>query len=477
MAKQFDYFVILAGMRTGSNYLESSLNAYDGINSLGEVFNPHFIGKPKLREMYGINMGKREENPLLLIEQIKAQPDGIAGFRFFFDHDPRVLSACLADKKCAKIILTRNFLETYISREIARETDQWRLGKLQDARSAKIPFSKTDFVSHVSKNRAFQEKIDHVIQTAGQTAFRVEYGDLSDIEVLNGMARFLGASEIQKKASRKTKKQNPSSLREKVTNFAEMEKALTDLLLESLEEEPSFETPRGPAIPSYIPAASSPLLFMPVLSGPSDRVCQWMADLDKVDSVLPEQTFTQKTLRQWKRQAKSHRSFTVIRHPVARLHDAFVRRILSPGDQSYPLIRNALISGFGMKLLDHDTIQDMDADVHRKAFRVFVEFVRGNLNGQTSLRVDPSWASQSNILRGWSEFASPDYVFREHELTAGLEFLAVQLGMQSPQLKADLNISPIPLEEIYDQELEAEIKACYQRDYMMFGFGPWQPKQ
>ena len=46
MTQPFDYFVVLAGMRTGSNLLEEQLAAMPGIVSHGELFNPHFFGKP-----------------------------------------------------------------------------------------------------------------------------------------------------------------------------------------------------------------------------------------------------------------------------------------------------------------------------------------------------------------------------------------------------------------------------------------------
>ena len=41
----FSSFVLLGGMRTGSNYLEANLNALPGLHCLGELFNPHFFGK------------------------------------------------------------------------------------------------------------------------------------------------------------------------------------------------------------------------------------------------------------------------------------------------------------------------------------------------------------------------------------------------------------------------------------------------
>ncbi|HKL45859.1 MAG TPA: nodulation protein NodH, partial [Roseovarius sp.] len=88
MTGPFDYFVVFAEMRTGSNFLESNLNAFDGIECHGEAFNPHFIGYPKTTELLGLTQAERDEEPARLIGAIKGQSQGIGGFRFFHDHDP-----------------------------------------------------------------------------------------------------------------------------------------------------------------------------------------------------------------------------------------------------------------------------------------------------------------------------------------------------------------------------------------------------
>ena len=44
MAHRFEYFVMFAEMRTGSNFLETNLDAFGDLLFHGEAFNPHFIG-------------------------------------------------------------------------------------------------------------------------------------------------------------------------------------------------------------------------------------------------------------------------------------------------------------------------------------------------------------------------------------------------------------------------------------------------
>ncbi|MEL7089565.1 MAG: nodulation protein NodH, partial [Planctomycetota bacterium] len=51
---RFDYFVVFAEMRTGSNFLETNLNAFDGLACHGEAFNPHFLGYPDREQLLGL---------------------------------------------------------------------------------------------------------------------------------------------------------------------------------------------------------------------------------------------------------------------------------------------------------------------------------------------------------------------------------------------------------------------------------------
>lgn len=86
---EFDYFVVFAEMRTGSNFLETNLNAFDGVSCHGEAFNPFFIGYPNRDNILGVTQQARDAKPELLLREIRNTPD-LSGFRYFHDHDPRV---------------------------------------------------------------------------------------------------------------------------------------------------------------------------------------------------------------------------------------------------------------------------------------------------------------------------------------------------------------------------------------------------
>ncbi|WP_428540471.1 hypothetical protein [Profundibacter sp.] len=112
------------------------------------------------------------------------------------------------------------------------------------------------------------------------------------------------------------------------------------------------------------------------------------------------------------------------------------------------------------------------AEEHRKAFLVFLKFLKKNLTMQTGVRVDPSWASQSQALQGFGQFALPDMVLREEQLEQGLEQLATQVGLAPHPLPDVPDKHPFRLEEVYDAEIEAATRDAYQRplhEAMAFG--------
>ena len=469
---KFDHYVVFAEMRTGSNFLETNLNAMDGIICHGEAFNAQFIGYPDRTELLGITQAQREADPNVLLARIKSQPGQLGGFRFFHDHDPRVLDICLPDPRCAKIILTRNPIESYVSHRIATATGQWKLTNARHAKSEAIRFDAPSFERHLQTLQAFQVRLLNALQRTGQTAFYLDYTDLQDIEVMNGLAKFLGSEVRLTALDKKLKKQNPEALDDKVINFAEMESALARLDRFNLTRTPNFEPRRGAALPSYVAAPSSPLMYLPIRSGPEAAIRGWLLDLDQGGQL--HEGFTQKTWRQWKISHPGHRTFSVLRHPVARVHAAFCERILSTGPDSFPEVRENLRRSFALPLPEGPVNDSYDLAAHRAAFVVFLGFVRANLGGQTSMRVDPCWATQISQLQGMANLAVPDMILRESRLNADLAVLAWQIGREDcPVLKGESDPQAALLAEIYGPDIETTVRDAYGRDYVSFGFADW----
>lgn len=456
---RFDYFVVLAGMRTGSNLLEEELNSVDGLSCHGEVFNPDFVGGPKRDDLYGIGLKDRNKDPIAMLDRIAAEPGTLAGFRLFQDHDARVTSEVLANPRCAKIVLTRNPVDSYVSLNIARRTGQWWLGDAKTARSAKARFLAEEFQGFLTARRNFYLRINRALQTSGQTAFHIDYDDLSDVNVLAGMARFLGIDGATTARKVRAKVQNPQPLSEKVENFEDMRLALEGSDYFDLSRIPNFEPKRGPGVPGFVVSDALRLLFMPLRGGPTAAVTDWMKE---AAGTAPKTGMKRRDIQRWKRQTDGHKSFTVVSHPVARAHAVFTARLLHLGEGAYEDVRSTLRNHYNVPLPEGSPGPEWDEQAHRAAFLGFLKFLKVNLGGQTSVRMDAEWSSQSALLQSLAEVMVPDRVLREADLSADLPPLGGAAFTPMPDTM---------LAKIYDRELESAARAAYARDYMMFGFG------
>ena len=459
---RFHSFVVFAEMRTGSNLLEANLNALPGVTSHGEVFNRYILGKKDRTELFGITMEERDRDPRPLLRKLREKTDGLPGFRFFHDHDLRILDDVLPDPGCAKIILTRNPLESYVSWKIAQATDQWKLTNPKRLKTTKVRFDVPEFVGLLREFQAFQLLLMQSLQTTGQTAFYLDYEDLGSLEVMNGLAAFLGVEGRLKQLDDTLKKQNPGPLEDKLENPEALAEAVAAIDVFNLGRTPSFEPRRAAGVPTAL-ASDAGLLFFPIRSGPEAAIRDWFASLGPIS-----EGFEQKSLRQWKRKHPGHRSFTVLRHPLLRAHAAFRRKILMGEAQD---LRRILINGFRAELQPPgEPFASVEAE--RAAFLIFLNYCRLAVGGQTGARVDPSLASQTALVQGFASFQPLDYLLREDRLGEGLAMLADEMGVDAPSIPRSLEQAA--LLPIWDERLEAAAAEAYQRDYMGFGFTRWR---
>lgn len=476
MSAKFDYFVILAAMRTGSNLLEAHLNQLDDIHCNGEAFNPHFIGRVKSTDLLGISLEQRDDDPQRLLGAIRRALGGLHGFRYFQDHDPRILTTVLDDPKCAKVILTRNPLDSYLSLKIVRKTKQWQLKNIKRRLAEHVEFEAAEFRDYLENLRAYTHRLHHRLQITGQSAFHINYDDLNQLDVLNGLAAWLGAASRLDRLDDTLKPQNPEPAFAKVTNPDEMQRSLSQIDCFGLHQTPDFEPARGPGIAQYVAAPHTPLLYLPTSGGLDACVTTWLADLD---GCTAEELITGQTREQtnrWMLAHPGHRKFTVLRHPLARAHSAFCTYILNTGAQGYPDIRHLLRNRFKLPIPGQVRKNNYSLDQHYQAFAAFLRFLNHNLLGQTPIRVDASWCSQAHSLEGLSRFALPDLILREPDLALALPDLARKLGRSDPpDLHLNCSDEPFTLAQIYDARLESLAATAYARDYRQFGFDTWAP--
>lgn len=462
-AAPFDGFVILAAMRTGSNLLESLLAQLDGVRCHGELFNPVFIGAQGRDSHLGFDLAARDARPLDLLAALRGA-GGLPGFRLFHDHDARVLAHVLADRRWAKIVLNRNPLESYVSLGIARATGQWMVTGRGARRSARMRFEPEGFAAHLQTQQGFQRRIQQALQTSGQTAFFLHYDDLGDVEVLNGLAAWLGLSARLARAETRLRRQNPEPLTQKVTNPEEMAEALAAMDRFDLTRTPDFGPRPGPRVPRFLAAARAPVLLLPLPGGPEAALRDWLAALDGVAPEALRSGFSRASLAEWQRANPGHRALAVLRHPLARAWAAFSGPLLGG---RFPHLRDLLRRDHGLALAE-----GMDRAALRADFLGFLRFLRANLEGRTALRVDPLWAAQGTLLRGIARVRLPDLLLREEDAATSLSQLAEALGRPAPP-------APVPpawprLAALCDPEIEAAARAAYRRDYLEFGFGDWR---
>lgn len=458
----FSRFVIFAGMRTGSNLLEATLNAVRRVTCFGEAFNPYMMGWPDKDELKGITKEQRDQDPHCLLDAIFDKPDHLPGFRYFFDHDPRVLDAIMDDRDCAKIVLTRNPLDSYVSTRLAWDTNQWKLNETEIPKPASITYDGAEFRQTLADNAAFLAGIQHRLQTSGQSAFWLSYEDLRDADVMTGLLHWLGRTDLQRVAPASDQvPQNPREMSQKVSNYDEMRADLAQMDPFDLGRIPGFEPTRGPTVPSYLTSeAGAGLLFMPVRGAPDVNIRRWLQTLAPTEGGL-----TQNRLRKWKRAHPNHRSFTVLRHPLRRAWTAYTQMLAAPkgGD-----LRQTLRDVHRVPLPADDALFTLTDDDHRPLFLAFLDFLKRNLLGQTTLPVHPIWASQSEVLSGFGRFSPPDMILREGSLQRDLGWLAENAGLPDPSFDG---FTPDEAPDfLTDPALAGAARDAYLRDYVMFGF-------
>ena len=461
MTEPFRSFVIFAEMRTGSNLLEATLNGLRGVTCFGEAFNPYMMGWPDKDELEGVTRAEREADPLVLLNRLIDKPGHMSGFRYFHDHDPRVFDAIMNDASCAKIILTRNPLDSYVSTRLAWETNQWKLNETETPIPASITYDGPEFRQMLDAVERFQARVLHRLQVSGQTGFWLGYEDLRDADVMTGLAHWMGRTDVGRlEPARDQVPQNPRELADKVQNFDQMQQDLQQVDPFILRRIPNFEPRRGPSVPSFAAVgAGQGLIYMPVRCGPGPLIRDWMARLGEV-----QQDFTQSSLRQWKRKHPGHRSFTVLRHPLHRAWYAF-RQVLTEGP---PELRQLLRDVQRVPLPDDRDLAGLSQDAQLDLFKPFLNFLRRNLNGQTTLPTYAGWASQSEVISGFARFSTPDMLIREDRLMLDMAVLSGAAGVADAGLH-HLDSVAMP-EFLLRKPLIEAARAAYLRDYIAFGF-------
>ena len=494
----YRYFVILGMMRTGSNLLQRTLDQLPSLNCHGELFNPAFINGPTSKVNFGMSTAERDANPTSLIEAMIAAGDhnALSGFRLFDGHNLQVTSAVLEDPSAAKIVLRRNPLDSFVSLKIARETDQWMLMKQRARRSVQIHFDITEYREYLAQSESYYSRVMHSLKVSGQTAFTVDYSEIPDLSIINGLSTWLGQSDRLDTVEPTILRQNPGPLEEKVANYAEM--------IEQLQGEGGLHrtgegarSDRAGGLRFMSMAQRAPLLYAAIPGGPNEQVHRWMHGIDGGDSQRSDfadmmadtppfcAPKNRKALTDWLQTHPGNVCFTSVRHPVARAYDVFMAKFFGSNDEDiFPRIRAHAQKHYGMYLpetgsTDRSALElaGYGVERHRESFSAFLDFLRANLAGRTPMRVDALWAPQHEFVEGFASAVTLSLILREEDLISGAAYLKKRFGLGDVRNAVLRDSGPenlFSLREIWTPQIESQCRAAYGRDYLQFGFSDWQ---
>lgn len=478
----FNSFIILGSMRSGSILLEKFLNQYDGLVCYGELFHKAFIGVEGCQKQFGIDLETRDAAPQQLLEAIRANhPDKITGFRFFQDHDTQVMEAALKDRFCAKIVLTRDPVASFVSLKIAMKTQQWLVSDIAHRMDVQIHFDLEEYAAYSGYRKAYYDRISEVLASSEQPYFEIDYTMLNDVQNINRLAAFIGDRAGKTTLEEPIKRQNPGALANKISNIEEVRAALD---APSLHERvppkltPIFES--GTDLSRAYFSKKGALVFAPVPGVPDKGVRQW---LEVQSQSAPINGFSSHRFAEWKVQNKNPTFFCVVRHPILRAYNAFMLKVFATTSDSYLAIRQDLENQFGMLLPQGEISPRYDrrlleakgygAEAHRISFKLFLIFAAANLGNETKIRQDGKWQLQTEILRRYRILHPDIIVLKEETLHFGLRYLANLLNIPPVTEWHNESDPPFsfPLRDIYDAEVESLARAAYGQDYEELGYG------
>jgi hypothetical protein len=222
-------FMLVGMMRSGSNFLERTLGLLPSIRCHGELFNQHFVGLAAEypQEFLGYrrdNVHARNKDSVAFLNAMIQGCDRQAmGFRMFLDHDTAVMSEALYNPAIKKVVLTRNLLDSFVSLEIARETDVWLTTETrQSAEPDRVNIDVNDFTAFALRQSMFYNDVLTILQRTGQPYFHIDYAEIKELSVLNGLVEFLGVPDRFSTAEEPIKRQNPGSQQDKISNYSQV---------------------------------------------------------------------------------------------------------------------------------------------------------------------------------------------------------------------------------------------------------------
>ena len=240
-------FVILAAPRTGSNLLCTLLNSHPEILCHHELFNPNGIFYALEYRDGSLDLGDmeaRDREPFAFLQRVWGHTQGAScvGFKMTRGQDAAVMQGLIEDAGVLKVLLyRRNRLKTYISEELARQTDRWEVYSKAEL-ATEMPRLHVDveaFRAHCELNESYYRDIEHALRASGQLSIETAYEDILAESEHVRLLEFLGVEATDARLKQASVKQNDRDLRTHIENFQELEQAFngSDYLAELYDYE------------------------------------------------------------------------------------------------------------------------------------------------------------------------------------------------------------------------------------------------
>ncbi|MGB1212279.1 MAG: sulfotransferase family 2 domain-containing protein [Pikeienuella sp.] len=464
------YFAIFGAMRTGSNLLEYTLDSYRGLTGVGELFNDAFVGKPNGDPYLGVSLAERNRDPLGFLADVIEAEKGVPGFRIFPGHDAQAMDHAARDPACAKIILRRSPVDSFISLQIAKKTGQWMLKKEENRRLVKVHFDIAAFEDYRDELAAHYAALRRKMHLAGQVPFEISYEDLRDVDVINGLARFIGAKEQLKAAPQKIQRQNPPAWEDKVSNADELRSYIGVAPAKTV-----FDTapPRFVATEKLVASRGFSLIYAPVPGAGAEAIRSFIREAETQAGVSGKPLANGlNEAHIARRRRRGGFAFSFIRHPALRALDVFQRRFVATGEGTFPSILEVLIQRYGApdaaKMFE-------DRAAFGVGFDAFIAFIADNLAGRTSVREDPSWASQVALLAAFAREAPVDFTGRCERAVEDITYVLSRLGVDDPHgalARKTADELTVTAGEVITPARERRLLEIYAEDYARLGYSP-----
>lgn len=225
----------MAEPRSGSNALVSALNGHRDIYCHYEVYHPNAIHFPEdFKEALGENsslcdLQHRNKNALGYLSSLvghtrRATACLLVGLKLFANHSDTVRRHLIAHHRCQFLVLEReNILGQFVSEEIAnaRQTYLYTDSTHGEQLRISVDFAKFEKFERDTADR--YKRLYAELESASKACCRLTYSDIVNLRFEPAL-EFLGLEPCPLQPL--TVKENSSLLRDKVSNYRELDKYL-----------------------------------------------------------------------------------------------------------------------------------------------------------------------------------------------------------------------------------------------------------